>query len=47
MKEEAMLGVEGIVMFFGLHCRRAEIGRQNVDMDMPIWANILGIRLNN
>jgi hypothetical protein len=35
MKEKAVLGVEGVVMFFCLHRGRAEVGGQNVDVDMP------------
>jgi hypothetical protein len=36
MKEEAMFRVEGVVMLFGLHGRRAEVGRQDVDVDVPV-----------
>jgi hypothetical protein len=47
MKEKAVFGVEGVVMLFGLHCGRTEVGREDVKMDVPEnshynWGEIKG-----
>ena len=47
MKEEAVFGVERIVMLFYLHRRRAEVGRKDVNVDVPvngpsIWGEMIG-----